>query len=878
MKKNIRQTLSILLSIILSVGMIVAVSCLMYSAHENSKQSIREQNGDYHYALLGDSEIYANVVNSKDNYSCKLLNTEVLDIKDSLDVTENFNIVLSYAADDCRKMTNRSIIKGEYPENTNEIALDRNTLRLLNVKEEIGKNIEINDETFILSGIINDPVDISGETKEAFVCREYPDSYDLYKIFLKFDESKDFYEQVLSFCENNSIDPEQLRSNGELIDCIIDGNIQRFVNIVRSVHEDEEANFITFLMRLKSEMHLTTGVVSFLLVIFSIFIIYSIFSVSISKRMKEYSILQTIGVSRNMICLMLMIEMYFLLLIGYPLGILSGIMADKVFFSSASDIFSGKASLLERTHTGSDSIKYTVSESSNNLFYIDRNSMISCAVLIAVLIIGMCIIISVKINRMTVKDMMNSEKNGHRKEKIYSLKHRTLINALTNRFIFAVPAKFIMIVISMSLGCLLILSINFVASNTRMNNEMIMHSQEGLSSDIKISADKEEDLDEGITSLQYDQINNTAGVRSVSGFMYNLGEIRIEKDLLHWKEYWPEIADDDSWKPSPEVMNRFNGIVTEDSSSYRIKTNIYGYDEKSLDDLNNYVIEGKIDSELMEKENGIILRTLIDAQNNHDGLDISVGDIIHIKTVKEHENNKELLRFDGSEEKYEEKKFKVTAIVNTSIVSNTEYIKNAGLDIIMTNDMMRNNYDIDSYNILAVNKENKNDELIAANIQKIISEDNNINLYDNTIAIKTKNEEIRRSEILIYSIAVLLMIIAVFNIINTISHLLDSKRYSFAVLRAIGITKRNFYKMLGLQAVKYTLATFIVIVAAEILIQHVLGNSLIHVYGYINHIQNVPIGLFLLIFAGIGLIFTLTVTVIGKQILNSDIIEELKTD
>lgn len=49
-----------------------------------------------------------------------------------------------------------------------------------------------------------------------------------------------------------------------------------------------------------------------------------------------------------------------------------------------------------------------------------------------------------------------------------------------------------------------------------------------------------------------------------------------------------------------------------------------------------------------------------------------------------------------------------------------------------------------------------------------------------------------------------------------------------------------------------------------------------HVYGYINQIQGVVIEMMILVFAGIGVIFIITVMVITKQILKLDIIDELK--
>ena len=145
------------------------------------------------------------------------------------------------------------------------------------------------------------------------------------------------------------------------------------------------------------------------------------------------------------------------------------------------------------------------------------------------------------------------------------------------------------------------------------------------------------------------------------------------------------------------------------------------------------------------------------------------------------------------------------------------------------------------------------------------------------MSIKAKNDEVKRAEALLYGIAILLVIIAVFNIINTIFHLLDAKRYSFAVLRAIGITETDFYKMLLVQALKYAFITSAVIVGIFWgIIQQIIGDMLKHVYGYINQIQSVSIGMIILVFGGVVAIFVVTVTVIAKKILQMDIIDELK--
>ena len=131
---------------------------------------------------------------------------------------------------------------------------------------------------------------------------------------------------------------------------------------------------------------------------------------------------------------------------------------------------------------------------------------------------------------------------------------------------------------------------------------------------------------------------------------------------------------------------------------------------------------------------------------------------------------------------------------------------------------------------------------------------------------------------MLYGIAILLVIIAVFNIINTIFHLLNAKRYSFAVLRAMGITEASFYRMLIMEALKYAAVTDVVIAGIFLgIVQPMVSSMLSHVYGYINNIQSVSPGLILLVFVYVAVIFAVTVTVIAGKMLNLKVTNELKT-
>ena len=58
----------------------------------------------------------------------------------------------------------------------------------------------------------------------------------------------------------------------------------------------------------------------FLLCLFSLFVVYSVFSISVSKRTSEYGILKTLGVGEGQIGGTLILELWTMFLAGYPLG------------------------------------------------------------------------------------------------------------------------------------------------------------------------------------------------------------------------------------------------------------------------------------------------------------------------------------------------------------------------------------------------------------------------------------------------------------------------------------------------------------------------------------------------------------------------------
>ena len=70
------------------------------------------------------------------------------------------------------------------------------------------------------------------------------------------------------------------------------------------------------------------------------------------------------------------------------------------------------------------------------------------------------------------------------------------------------------------------------------------------------------------------------------------------------------------------------------NGEYGLKVNIYGYDDRMLNELNDYLLEGEIDPEKMREEDTVILATLMDGQGNYDGISVSPGDALSVRIPK----------------------------------------------------------------------------------------------------------------------------------------------------------------------------------------------------------------------------------------------------
>ena len=91
----------------------------------------------------------------------------------------------------------------------------------------------------------------------------------------------------------------------------------------------------------------------------------------------------------------------------------------------------------------------------------------------------------------------------------------------------------------------------------------------------------------------------------------------MSDDVFHWPEYYmgSENPEENILDADSDMEEKFNGrLVRKANGEYGLKVNIYGYDDRMLNELNDYLLEGEIDPEKMREEDTVILATLMDGQ------------------------------------------------------------------------------------------------------------------------------------------------------------------------------------------------------------------------------------------------------------------------
>lgn len=856
-----KQALYVLFSITIAVMILTAINVVLATDKKISLEESREFYGDYHYVY----QIMEKDVHSIDELmdKCHIELASFCRIGDYFE-TPSIAIELVQADGDWLDMTGSGIVQGKYPEKKGEIALEGWVLDYYGVKK-IGDEIRITDEQgketrcFTLTGILKDREYSKGVgAKAGFISKYDLNSDGSVRAYIKFNEKTDLRENNKRFAQIMKSEAKSYNWN------VIEKVDFKYSNLTyEDALSDVGDRFVFVEWVAGSGIAGKLGTIA--VTLFAMVIIYSIFRISVQQRIQEFGKLEAFGLEIKSIVLLLGTELFTLFLIAAPVGCLLGVSLSKAIY-----IFYSRIGTLD----------FSSEYLSINL----ADMVFSVGILLLSLSI-ILILVANYLRKLTIMETIKGQgmqSRKYKKSRAWSKKTTFIMPIILFRYFGQRKGRVIIMLFMLSLGGAVFLTGSYIEGEINRNNKLTMQADNGTNADVQIQT---ETLTlEGIIPKEVvENVQNIPQVNSAQPVSSYLGSVSIKKPKIRngiTEEFW-ENAD----KQDKRIASIFGGSMVKEKESLALKTEIYGYEDEMLRDLQNYLIEGDISS--VSHEDTIIFGTVLNGVMNNI-FDLHVGDKITLRYPRENPGD-----FNGGDsydilhmkpkgefkDAYAEKTFTIGGIVKMGIVHD-EYLFNSvyGIpQIIMPNQQFRKIFDVKGYNMVSVQlKERKNSKEITKAIRDITNNIEHLGVIDYTSEIIHQSDILAQKMVLVHSIVMLLFLVGFFNVLSSINYILMERRREFAIMRAIGITDVKLMRCLIGEGVLYGVIISLVMIIFTLFFQVPVKYILDHGFAFMNARYSFNMGLALgMSFVNI-VISVAAIIFPAKLILYNDIKDELQ--
>ena len=349
LKLNKKRTIVTIIGIMLSTALICAVAGMVSSTQKTLVNTMKENDGDYHVCFSNVPENQLKYIEQNvgvksyflsKNLGYALLSDSKNDDKPYLNIIEMNKEAIQKSA--------LKLEEGRMPENSNEIVISKHIIDNARVSLKVGQKITLDIGTRQLKdGTIlnqNNPYRTGSEDdgelleeeivntqkkeytivgiikRPAYVIEDY--SAPGYTVISYLENIEDIKEVNISVTYNNPKDYEKITT--QIINTIKD-NTGEIIN----------KTYNTDLLRFEGAVSEATlkllygiaGVVIIIIVVSSVFVIRNSFSISVSEKTKQYGMLTSVGATKKQIRKTVLLEGFYIGLIAIPLGILCGIIA-----------------------------------------------------------------------------------------------------------------------------------------------------------------------------------------------------------------------------------------------------------------------------------------------------------------------------------------------------------------------------------------------------------------------------------------------------------------------------------------------------------------------------------------------------------------------
>ena len=858
LKLNKKRSIVIIIGIILSTALICAIAGLVTSFQQTMVNTSKENNGNYHaifYNVPKDELKYIEENrNVKKYYLSEELGYSYLpNVNDITNVKDGYRPYINLISMDDNFLENMAIKiqEGRLPENDNEIAISTR------INEKFKTNYKVGDTITLNLGELKENTQIANTTKKTYkivgiIKRPSTaiESYDVdwFTVITKMQKIEKkaniavLYTNPYNYQKNTEeINKMEIIKPREEIEANELKTIGGLRNSYRSYKYELQINtdLLAFEGANLSDATLKTiyGLGAFVIIIVlvsSVFVIRNGFAISITERLKQYGMLSSIGATKKQIKKSVYFEGFILGIIGIPLGIISGIFAIYILVNLVNYI-----------------LKDYISNSTLLTFSMSWFA-VAVSIIVSIITIWLsCKKSAKKASKITpIEAIRSSEDIQLKAKKIKCPKIITKLFKTGGEIVYKnlkrSNKKYRTTVISIIVSVVIFIAISsFIqygfklssAYYTEMNSNYVVYTRNNV-------------LPEDIEEYAKEKETNLKMLTDISN-LPDIGEFSINK--------YNELK-----------MKYDESVLTEYGKA--VKENYYVEDENGEKyDIINIVALSKNEYEKYLKKIGGNYATY------KDGAILIDNNINIINNGKRGQGNMYTWKKgDTVTGKVNDKDYSVKIVAKTEelpiginttnnscafLIISEEAMAQIGYSnislVAMSNDAKKLDNEIEQYK-----KEN--------NIK-----DTQLSTYNLDESAKAENAVVLVVSIFLYGFIGVITLIGITNIFNTITTNMNLRKKEFAMLKSIGMTKREFNRMIRLESIFYGVKSLIIGIPIGVLLSYgmycMFKNSM--EMQYVLPYKAIAIAIIFVAIV-IGIIMKYSMSKINKQ----NIIETIRND
>ena len=569
----------------------------------------------------------------------------------------------------------------------------------------------------------------------------------------------------------------------------------------------------------------------------SVFVIRNGFAISITERLKQYGMLSSIGATKKQIKKSVYFEGFILGIIGIPLGILSGIFAIYILVNVVNYILKDYVSSGTLLTYGISwtAIVVSIIVSVVTIWLSCRNSAKKASKITPIEAIRSSEDVKLKAKKIKCPKIITkifktggeiAYKNLKRSKKKY---RTTVISIIVSVVIFIAISSFIQYGFKMS-----------SAYYTEKDYNYVVYAYTTASPE-----DTEEFAKEQAKNLKMlTDISNLPDAGDVSINKSNAFEMNMdEKHKAELTEYGKDIktrySDSESGEEQIDTIN----IISLSKNTYDTYLKKIGGDYETYKD--GAIL---IDNNINTDEKGKKIQGSIYTWKKGDTVTGKINDKeYNIKIVAKTEE-----RPNGVENLYNTHAY---FIVSEDFINKTGYISATLYS--QSNDVDKLDAEVEQY---------KNDNNLT---------NSNLTTFNMEKSVKAENAVVLVISIFLYGFIGVITLIGITNIFNTITTNMNLRKKEFAMLKSIGMTKKEFNRMIRLESIFYGVKSLIIGIPIGLLLSYgmynVFRNSM--EMEYVLPYKSIVVAV-IFVAVIIGIIMKYSMSKINKQ----NIIETIRND